>query len=85
MKGFDARFVEQYRARRAAQSAGEPAPAPPAEGWGAACADYEEFFLRTRSENPLTDSEKILRYIEKVVILDEEVEVHFKAGIVFRL
>ena len=63
----------------------EPAPAPPAEGWGAACADYEEFFLRTRSKNPLTDSEKILRYIEKVVVLDEEVEVHFKAGIVFRL
>ena len=27
MKGFDARFVEQYRARRAAQSSGEPAPA----------------------------------------------------------
>jgi len=29
VKGFDARFVEQYRARRAAQSAGEPAPARP--------------------------------------------------------
>lgn len=30
MKGFDAGFVERYRARRAAQAAGEPSPAPPA-------------------------------------------------------
>ena len=29
MRGFDASFVEKYRARRAAQSAGETVPAPP--------------------------------------------------------
>ena len=29
MKGFDARFLERYRERRAADAAGTPVPAPP--------------------------------------------------------
>ena len=41
--------------------------------------------MRTRSEKHLTDNEKILRYIEKVVVLDEGVEVHFKAGVVTKV
>lgn len=63
----------------------DPTPAPPEEGWEPACADYEEFFARTRKEETLTDGEKILRYIEKVVVLDEGVEVHFKAGVVIKV
>ena len=49
-----------------------------------ACRDYEEFFSRTRSE-VLTDDELILRYVERVEVQEEGIDVELKAGIRVRI
>ena len=44
-----------------------------------ACREYEEFFRRTRRE--VTDmDEKILRYVDKVTVWDEKIEVELKCS-----
>jgi hypothetical protein len=45
-----------------------------------ACREYEEFFRRTRRE--VTDmDEKILRYVEKVTVWDEKIDVKLKGHV----
>ena len=45
-----------------------------------ACREYEEFFRRTRRE--VTDmDEKILRYVDKVTVWDEKIEVELKGNV----
>ena len=45
-----------------------------------ACREYEEFFRRTRRE--VTDmDEKILRYVEKVTVWDEKIDVELKGNV----
>ena len=45
-----------------------------------ACRDYEEFFRRTREEcESLT--EKVLRYVDRVMVWDEKIEVLIKGGV----
>ena len=45
-----------------------------------ACREYEEFFRRTRKE--VTDmDEKILRYVEKVTVWDEKIDVELKGNV----
>ena len=45
-----------------------------------ACRDYEEFFRRTRRRTADMD-EKILRYVEKVTVWDEKVEIELKGNV----
>lgn len=53
----------------------------------AACYDYTDFFERTKELNhhgPITEfsNEDVLRYVEKVVVYQDRMEIVFKAGIV---
>ena len=62
-----------------------------AEKGDGSCYDYEEFFRRTRrtaDENMIMDckvssfsNEMVIRYLENVVVNDEDYEVRFKAGL----
>ena len=45
-----------------------------------ACRDYEEFFRRTRRRTAEMD-EKILRYVEKVTVWGEKVEIELKGNV----
>ena len=59
-------------------------PMPPAGEWGAECADYEEFFIRTRREKPV-DFEEAMRHVERIIVQEKGLEVVFKAGISIRV
>ena len=48
--------------------------------WPPECADYEEFFERTRREK-IVDFEEAIRHVEKIVVQEKGLEVVFKAGI----
>lgn len=53
----------------------------------AACYDYADFFERTKELNhhgPITEfsNEDVLRYVEKVVVYQDRMEIVFKAGVV---
>ena len=52
--------------------------------WPPECADYEEFFIRTRREKP-ADFEEAMRHVERIIVLEKGLEVVFKAGISIRV
>ena len=48
--------------------------------WPPECSDYEEFFIRTRTEKRM-DFEEAMRHVEKIIVQEKGLEVVFKAGI----
>ena len=45
-----------------------------------ACRDYEEFFRRTREECECL-AEKVLRYVDRVMVWDDKIVIEIKGGV----